>query len=251
MFRIRVSIAILSLVVLLVGSVGGAIGSGGGSQSSSFHPDASGSHFPNGEGWESDAWGDGYESSRCPVWFDLTKDTDYTLDGWIEEFDSGFMYLSLTGPSGTVHSLNPPHNNTLFISESGFLLAGSYVLDVRSSGSAFGDEFFPDYASGAYDVTFTIPTATSAPPVAAAAEVTIAPNPFRTSTTIAWRDPGPADVTIHDPAGRLVRRLSGGDETSASWDGRSASGRRMPSGVYFVTMTTGEETRRTKLTLVR
>ena len=233
----------------------GAIGSGGGSQTSSIHPEmitAAGTHFANGEGWESGAWGDGYGSSRCQVFFDLTEDTDYTLEGWVEEFDSGSSYVRLVGPSGTVHSLFPPHNDTLVFAESGVLLAGSYELDVRTSGSAFGANFFADYASGAYDVTFTIPTATASPTVAAAGNVVAAPNPFRATTTIAYgRDLEETRVTIHDLAGRLVRAFEGPRGGATVWDARDGNGRRVPAGVYFVSVASADETRQTKVTVLR
>jgi len=69
----------------------------------------------------------------------------------------------------------------------------------------------------------------------------LAPNPFRSSTrlTFALREAGPVRVTVHDPAGRVLRTLVDGARLEAGlnevdWDGRGADGRALPAGRYFV-----------------
>ncbi|MBD3367771.1 MAG: T9SS type A sorting domain-containing protein [Candidatus Eisenbacteria bacterium] len=77
-----------------------------------------------------------------------------------------------------------------------------------------------------------------------------APNPFTGSTsfTVPHGATAPTSVTIHDVAGRLVRRLTGRD--GLTWDGRDTSGRLLPSGVYFA-RATGTATARTRVLLLR
>jgi hypothetical protein len=237
----------------------GAIGSGTATQLSEINPGsihAEGSHSANGEGWEEEGYGDGSGNSHFEVTFDLGQTSDYELSGWIEEFDSGSTHLSLTGPSGTVHYLYPPSNETLFISEQGNLAAGSYTLVVHTAGSAFGDYYFYDYASGAYDIDLTFGAATDAPDrtVAASAPI-VAPNPFRTTTRISYQIPVGQrfEATVHDVQGRIVRRLlsNAAPGGPTEWDGRDDAGRPVPAGVYFVQVTTLRGPVRTKITRVR
>lgn len=61
-----------------------------------------------------------------------------------------------------------------------------------------------------------------------------APNPFRSSTVLQVSGAGRAPVTITDAQGRLVRTLETDDGSRARWDGRDASGREIPPGVYFL-----------------
>jgi len=65
------------------------------------------------------------------------------------------------------------------------------------------------------------------------------PNPFVESTTIRFDLPrsGEVNLRVFDAAGRTVRvllneRVAAGPHQTV-WDGRDASGRQMPSGVYF------------------
>ncbi len=69
------------------------------------------------------------------------------------------------------------------------------------------------------------------------------PNPFNPTTTIAYTlaSPGRVTIRVHDIAGRVVRTLvdeerSAGEHATV-WDGRTDSGDRAASGVYFVRMT--------------
>ena len=74
----------------------------------------------------------------------------------------------------------------------------------------------------------------------AAPALSVAPNPFETTTTISFTlTPGTrASVDVFDVAGRRVSTVM--NEASidgphaAQWDGRDANGNRVPSGVYFV-----------------
>ena len=79
-----------------------------------------------------------------------------------------------------------------------------------------------------------------------------APNPFWPKTRIAFDLPGAgrAELKIFDVSGRLIRTLV--DEKrragphSVRWDGRDETGRAVPSGVYFYSLTAPgvEENRR-------
>jgi len=71
------------------------------------------------------------------------------------------------------------------------------------------------------------------------------PNPSFASTSLRYEAPRPffARVTIHDAAGRVVRRLSPRlleASGTLTWDGRSDSGTPAVPGVYFVRLETGE-----------
>lgn len=71
------------------------------------------------------------------------------------------------------------------------------------------------------------------------------PNPFAFATTIPFelRAPDHVRLTLHDVNGRLVRNLLDAalpaGRNAAVWDGRDASGRPAPGGVYFLTLATG------------
>jgi len=84
-----------------------------------------------------------------------------------------------------------------------------------------------------------------------------APNPFRFITTIAYELPRSEDVavSIHDTSGRLVARLEDGRRSEGrhfvTWNGRDGGGGTAASGVYFVRLDAGNESRSQKLVLQR
>ncbi len=83
------------------------------------------------------------------------------------------------------------------------------------------------------------------------------PNPFNPSTTLAFTldRPGEAVLTIHDLAGRELRRLVDGRLPSGrhalQWDGRDESGRELPAGTYLSRLRAGDATQSRKLSLVK
>jgi hypothetical protein len=81
--------------------------------------------------------------------------------------------------------------------------------------------------------------------VAAGAPLTIFPNPFRRQAKI---ELGPEhraksiELKIYDISGRVVRRFNHSTIEPFDcvvWDGKDDSGRRLPTGVYFATLTSG------------
>jgi flagellar hook assembly protein FlgD len=70
------------------------------------------------------------------------------------------------------------------------------------------------------------------------------PNPFNPMTSIDFEIPedGHVDIGIYDVSGRLVRTLVRGYRTAGRyaevWDGRTDSGKKASSGVYFYQLTT-------------
>ena len=92
----------------------------------------------------------------------------------------------------------------------------------------------PDQIRFGFTVIGRVARGAWAPPTSRAdGPLTVAPNPCRTSVRIAA--PRGADIAIYDLAGRCVRRLdSDGSVRPATWNGRDASGRSLPPGLYLV-----------------
>jgi len=83
------------------------------------------------------------------------------------------------------------------------------------------------------------------------------PNPFnpRVKLSIEVTRAGPVRLDIHDARGRRVRTLLMAtlsvDRHTVDWDGADATGREMPSGVYFARAVTADGAAVTKLVLAR
>lgn len=85
----------------------------------------------------------------------------------------------------------------------------------------------------------------------------LVPNPFRPQAAITYRLSAPLTVraTVYDLRGAVVARLAGNrqgpGEHRLEWDGRSAGGTALPSGVYFLRLSIGTDEQTHKITLVR
>jgi hypothetical protein len=83
------------------------------------------------------------------------------------------------------------------------------------------------------------------------------PNPFRSTTEIRYNLPmgGAVTLEVFDMAGRLVRTLVNGEQTSgeqhAKWFGRSDKGDRVATGVYFYRLAASGFTQTRKMILLQ
>ena len=137
-------------------SVEGAIGSGGGQQSSTILDDrisAVGSMFATAESFEFLTSADGSALNRMSVTFDVTETTTYDLTGVIQAFDQGLAEVSLReGAVEIFGALIEGTATVLPIDESGTLQPGPHTLELRLEASVFGSDFFSEYASAEFDV---------------------------------------------------------------------------------------------------
>ncbi|MBT7311757.1 T9SS type A sorting domain-containing protein, partial [bacterium] len=83
------------------------------------------------------------------------------------------------------------------------------------------------------------------------------PNPFNPSTTIKFALPnnGPANLSVFDLAGRLVKTLVSGNmnasEHTVVWNGDDNSGRKVSSGTYYYRLNAGDFTETRKMSLIK
>ncbi|NOX36420.1 MAG: T9SS type A sorting domain-containing protein [Calditrichaeota bacterium] len=83
------------------------------------------------------------------------------------------------------------------------------------------------------------------------------PNPFNPGTTIRYHLPRASRVKlqVYNPLGQVVRTLVEGQQPAGrytvQWDGRDASGRQLPAGVYFYRLKAGQFEQVRKMVLVR
>jgi hypothetical protein len=107
------------------------------------------------------------------------------------------------------------------------------------------------------------PSPTSAPDAAGVSRSTVLqghPNPFGAGARLTYRIPGsavgqPLRLDVYDLTGRRVRTLLSGtardSEGVLTWDGRDASGRDLPGGIFFAVLRAGGESVRVKLVRLR
>ncbi len=82
----------------------------------------------------------------------------------------------------------------------------------------------------------------------------ISPNPFSKMTTISFgnmQGVESVELKIYDATGRAVKEFSHLTNNQIFWNGTDASNRKLPSGVYFLKLTTEDFTATHKLLLVR
>lgn len=83
------------------------------------------------------------------------------------------------------------------------------------------------------------------------------PNPFRDETTIEFSiaEEGDVSLEVFDVLGQLVITLAAGHREPATytlgWNGRSANGREVPSGIYVIRLTTPQGTSAVRAMKVR
>lgn len=180
------------------------------------------------------------------------------------EADSGFFF-EVTHDSQVVWRYVNPVTESI-LSQGDTVPKGTWS---RQNSTFRVTRYAPDYPGlFGHDLTPGLPIERYAQPALGITEATtlpapprlsISPNPFRGSVLIRLDhlNAGMLEhsvVTIFDAAGRRVRVLSEPqsplpDPYSLSWDGRDASGRRCPPGVYVCRFTAPGTTATTKMLL--
>jgi hypothetical protein len=84
------------------------------------------------------------------------------------------------------------------------------------------------------------------------------PNPLQLGATIQYElgETAPVRIEVFDPAGRLVRSLLNSPQHPPGkhnlfWDGKGASGQRLPAGVYLYRVSAGSRSHSDRMVLVR
>ncbi|MBW7996036.1 MAG: T9SS type A sorting domain-containing protein [Candidatus Glassbacteria bacterium] len=148
-----------------------------------------------------------------------------------------------------------------------YLLGGSYRVWVSADGAELpgtsGEIVLSATDPPVVDIGITADLRGLAPPLPSAGRIGLAqnvPNPFNPSTTVSFtvaESAGPvmARLAVYDLRGALVRNLL--DRTvepgmhRLEWDGRDQRGRQVSSGVYFLRLSAGGESRVRKMVLLK
>jgi len=83
------------------------------------------------------------------------------------------------------------------------------------------------------------------------------PNPFNSSARVNWqmKREGKADLKVYDASGRAVRTLVSGTRPAGSytarWNGADDAGQKLARGIYFVRLSTPDQTVKVKTILAR
>lgn len=133
------------------------------------------------------------------------------------------------------------------------LFIAAQFADGPDNSSSDAGEVYVIYDA---DTAAVVPVAEAPPPRAAL--LANYPNPFNPATTLRFRAPRGAlvSLTIYDALGRevarpVVRERMLDEEKEIRWEARDGGGRPLPSGVYFVKLRAGVEVHARKVLLVR
>ncbi|MEZ5065943.1 MAG: T9SS type A sorting domain-containing protein [bacterium] len=159
--------------------------------------------------------------------------------GGYSAIDGGILYVGSAPTAVDVHDPTAPVViGSVFSDGAGPKLAlpeGIYVCDTGVLGRLPHDCHF----TGATDVMVAGNVAPG--------RLSLAPNPFSSTTRIVYELGGDAflAVDVYDVTGRRIRRLMESNRRAGTigleWDGLDARGRPAPAGVYFVRVSTGDE----------
>ncbi len=192
-----------------------------------------------------------YRGSAIPEYQGLYFFSDWcTSQIWTIEYDGN----EVTELVNRTAELAPPGGESFsFLSGFGQDADGElYVIDWNWTNPNSGQiyKIVPDAADAPLD--------TEATSAGSGLELRFAqPNPFQSHTRIQLTAaPGTSvDLSIHSPSGRLVwsERIERSDSELhwIEWDGRDATGTRLPSGTYFLKAQSGETVRSQRIHIVR
>jgi glucose/arabinose dehydrogenase len=214
-------------------------------------------------GWPRMEGNECFQPSTCD-----TSGLNVVLPLWVYEHNGsasvtgGFVYRGATIPSlvgkyiyadfitGEMWALtwdgvNPPTNAFL-----------TNLNSVPSFGIDKNNELFIASFDGNIYRLFATPTTVETSPARGA--LSIGPNPFHATTTIAFSMPAPGRVALEvfDVSGRRVTTLMEGaaprGPNTMLWNGRDANGKALVSGVYFLRLSVdGEAVETRRVTLLK
>jgi hypothetical protein len=138
------------------------------------------------------------------------------------------------------------------------VVSGSYVDETAWPGETFWYELRAVLPSGEEELVTDVHPSVAVPGALSAKIRHVSPNPASVRASIGyalprgWRS---ARLSVHNAAGRLVRRLDPAAGVSGfrtvDWDGTSDSGERVASGVYFVRLEVDGEVATRRMVLLR
>ena len=184
-----------------------------------------------------------------------------TLDGTVRDAVTNAVIADATVFDATAQRSFVSDGGGLFTEKTG---EGTHDYEVTAEGYEMLDDTVVLPAGVTTSHTFflqPLPVATEESPAAIDLRFRAArPNPFASSTTLAFDVPGTMSdegvtIRVFDARGQLVRTLLDAANAqvaqTVTWDGRNDAGFAMGSGVYYARMTVGREHAEQRLVLTR
>jgi hypothetical protein len=183
----------------------------------------------------------------------------YSLEpGW------DYSYVEIDDGSGWWYTLDEYNGNQLTWTQSSYALSEYNGQTVRVRFRFVSD--YSTYAEGWYIDDVLVPMLgiqeLNTPQDLSTISLNVHPNPFQHSTEIRYSifdtrySMQKPTIRIYDATGRLVKSLNPesrieNQESAISWHGDDNAGRKLPGGVYFVTLTTPDRELVEKAILLR
>jgi hypothetical protein len=186
------------------------------------------------------------------LWYDYAKTTGDTLRVWVGSNPNGMNTITVTVIDDRMLDVFGKLRRTWTVYETS-KNPGFYI--VRMVADSIGLVYLAGEAGIAYTLRGAIINGTrygtitdvESPHSALPNEFSLGqnyPNPFNPATTITFKLPREANVTleVYDVLGREIRTLATGvlrpGAHNYTWDGKDAKGTQVPSGVYFYQLRT-------------
>ena len=186
------------------------------------------------------------DSNNWSGWFDGAEDVLTSASA--EEASGDYLEgaLDLAALFGSVP-------DSILVAALGYATPDGGALEIQApEGNGNGDVEPDEYA-----VLHLTGSGVSGAPGLRVSLLPVHPNPCAGEATIRFEIPARARVeaSVYDVSGRLVARLAEGElpggEHGLRWDGLDRSGRRLPSGVYFVRLAALGESVERKIVLLK